>query len=124
MTGYSHQDWKTVLLKPKKHDGEKSIVRRNESVGLTTVSSVTGKPAWKIEEQVDSDVGKPVKYVSKEDASAIVKGRVERKMTQKDLAQKLNMSVKDIADIESGKAIENKQVIGRIKRILGLDREK
>lgn len=119
MSGYSHQDWNTVVLKPKKPVEEKATVRK-DSAGLTTVSAVTGKPAWKIEEQVDSDVGKPVKYVTKEDASAIVKGRVEKKMTQKDLAQKLNMSVKDIADIECGKAIENKQKIGQIKRLLGL----
>lgn len=118
-SGYSHQDWTTVVLKPKKPTVEKSIVRK-DFVGHTTVSSVTGKPAWKIEEQVDSDQGKPVKYVSKEDAAAIVRGRVEKKMTQKDLAQKLNMSVKDIADIESSKAVENKQIIGKIKRAIGL----
>ena len=41
-------------------------------------------------------------------------------MTQKDLAQKLNIPVKMINEIESGKAIHNPQVISKIKRILNI----
>lgn len=120
MSEYSHQDWKTVVLRPKKEVEVKTVAKGAAGVSTSTVSTATGKPAWKIEEQVDSDVGKPIKLVSKEDASAIVKGRVEKKLTQKELAQKLNMQQKEIADIEAGKAVENKQVLSKIKRALGL----
>jgi ribosome-binding protein aMBF1 (putative translation factor) len=42
------------------------------------------------------------------------------KLTQKDLACKLNMQIKDIQDIESGKALENKMVLSKIRKMLNL----
>jgi ribosome-binding protein aMBF1 (putative translation factor) len=41
-------------------------------------------------------------------------------MTQKDLAQKINLPVKTINEIECGKAKHNPQVVSKIKRILNI----
>lgn len=117
---YTHQDWKQVILKPKKVEEAKENVTKS-SVVKTTVSTVTGKPAWKIEKEVDSDSGKPLIYVSRDDASNIIKGRVDMKLSQKDLANRLNMQFKYIQDIESCKAIENKQDLAKIKRFLKIE---
>jgi len=112
---FEHQDWNTVVLKKKLAQPEKALVNKTSHA---TVSSATNKPAWKIEQQVDGESGKPIVYVSREDAQKIIGGRVGKKMTQKDLANRLNMQVKDIQDIETCKAVENKAVLAKIKRFL------
>jgi len=75
---------------------------------------------WKIEQQVDGDNGKPLQYISKADSQLIIQGRIAMKLTQKDLACKLNMQIKDIQDIESGKSLENKMVLSKIRKCLNL----
>lgn len=115
---YNHQDWNTVILKPKKEVAGGDAAAKTARPGFAIAAG--GKPAYKIEQQVDGDSGKPLNYVSKEDAQKVVAGRVAMKLSQKDLAMRLNMQVKDIQDIESGRAIENKQVLGKIKRLLGI----
>lgn len=111
----AHQDWTTVVLKPKKTPTETQPVCKQ---GTCSISAATNKPAWKIEQQVDGDSGKPINFVSREDAKLIVSGRVAKKLSQKDLAARLNMQLKDLQDIESCKAVENKAVISKIKRFL------
>jgi ribosome-binding protein aMBF1 (putative translation factor) len=113
---YDHQDWSPVVIGKTKGDNVKKDTARKQVI--STTSSATNKPAWKIEQQVDSDVGKPIKYVSKEDSNKIIKARVTLKLSQKDLAQRLNMQVKEIHEVESGKAVENKAILSKIKRFL------
>jgi ribosome-binding protein aMBF1 (putative translation factor) len=114
----SHQDWEPVVFKKKNTEVQKEAQRRQSAQAASaTVSKTANKPAWKIEKQVDGD-GPPVTYVSKDDANKIVQGRVAMKLSQKDLAQRLNMQFKDIQDIENGKAVENKAVLSKIKRFL------
>uniref|UniRef100_A0A4W6CJW3 Endothelial differentiation-related factor 1 n=1 Tax=Lates calcarifer TaxID=8187 RepID=A0A4W6CJW3_LATCA len=50
----------------------------------------------------------------------IQKGRQDNGLTQKDLATKINEKPQVIADYESGKAIPNNQVMGKIERAIGL----
>jgi ribosome-binding protein aMBF1 (putative translation factor) len=115
---YSHQDWTPVILK-KKPEQQKVVVQKHVKEAAS-VSATSNKPMWKIEQQVDSDVGKPIIYVSKDLSKKILAARVAAKLSQKDLAQKLNMQMKDVQDIESGKAIENKLILGKIKRCLNI----
>ena len=46
------------------------------------------------------------------------KYRLNRGFTQKDLATKLSIPIKDINEIESGKAKHNGPLMGKIKRIM------
>ena len=114
--GYSHQDWKTVVMKPPKEATKVQVMPKTQGAATTHA----GKPAWKVEQQADSDVGKPVNYVSADTVRTIIGGRTAAKLTQKQLAQRLNIPEKDIKEIESGKAIENKGLLSRIKRALNL----
>ena len=83
-----HQDWQEVVF--KKTVGKGTTTARSASV--ETASSVSSKPAWKIEMDVDSETSKrPLELVNREDAQRIVRGRCDKKLTQKDLATKLNM---------------------------------
>lgn len=112
--GYAHQDWTPVIMKAKKTQTE--AVPKVQAVTTTPA----GKLAWKIEKQVDSDLGKPLNYLPHDTIRAIIGGRTSAKLTQKQLAQRLNIQEKDIKDIEAGKAIENKALISRIKRFLNI----
>lgn len=108
-----HQDWETIILnKPTS-----STVAKTTPPATLTASQ---KPAWKVEKQVDADTGKPLTYVDPSTAKSIVSGRVARKLSQKDLARRLNVSEKEIKDIESGKALENKALLSKIRRELGI----
>ena len=51
---------------------------------------------------------------------AIQTARMEKQLTQKDLAQKTNEKPSVIQDYESGKAIPNPQILGKFERILGV----
>jgi ribosome-binding protein aMBF1 (putative translation factor) len=113
---YDNQDWNVVIL--RKSEKNTSIEQKSKQTPVATSTTIANKPAWKIEQQIDSDVGKPLQYVSREDAHKIIQGRVQKKLSQKDLATRLNMQVKDIADIETCKAIENKLILSKIKKFL------
>lgn len=112
---FNHQDWNPVILKKKECVVKETIIKTDKQ---NQVSSTTNKPLWKIEKQVDSDAGKPIDYVSRDDAQKIISGRIAMKLTQKDLATRLNMQLKDIQDIESCKSIENKLTLSKIKKFL------
>lgn len=114
--GYAHQDWKEVIMKRPREESATTPVAK----GPAPTTAVGGKPAWKVEQQVDSDKGKPLNYVSADTARSIVGGRTAAKLTQKQLAQRLNVPEKDIKDIEAGKALENRALLARIRRALNM----
>jgi putative transcription factor len=133
---YSHQDWTPVVVK-KKVAPVKEAVARTAAMAVATGIGGTGKvgsqcnhathnahnsdiPAWKIEKMVDGDSGPAVLRVSKEDAQAIIKGRVAMKLTQAQLARNLCIPEIDIKNIEAGKAVQNKALLARIKKALKL----
>ena len=66
-----------------------------------------------------NDAGTIVK-VSMDVSKAIQTGRLEKKLSQKDLGVKINERPNIIADYESGKAIPNPQVLSKMERILGI----
>ena len=110
------QDWKQVVFKKqtKSKDSRQPMV-------AATASTMSSKPAWKIEQMVDSDESKkPLDRVSKADAQRIVLGRCAMKLKQQDLATRLNMPIKELQEIEACKAVENKAVLSRIKRFLNV----
>ena len=89
-----HQDWETVILKkpPKKpvHDGK------------------TKKPPLEGHEfnipKISGDLKK-----------SIQQARLAAKLSQKDLANKLNVNLKTIVDYENGKAIPNNNFIRKLE---------
>jgi ribosome-binding protein aMBF1 (putative translation factor) len=112
------QDWDVVTFKKK----ENQVIKNKQAV--TSTSSVTNKPLWKIEAQIDSDSGKPLQYISTIDSQMVIQGRIAMKLTQKDLACRLNIQTKDIQEIESGKALENKLILSKIKKIFNITTSK
>ena len=113
---YNHQDWETVVLKKTK----RTEIQKDRVKHDVPISSTTNKPIWKIEQQIDNEGGAGIKRVSKEDAQKIILGRVAMKLSQKELANKLNMQVKEIQEVESSKAFENKSILSKIRRTLSI----
>lgn len=64
------------------------------------------------------------KTVDKSICKLIQQARLQKGMKQKDLANKLNIQVTVIQNIESGKSIEDKALINRIARTLGIQLKK
>ncbi|KAF8078155.1 multi protein bridging factor 1-domain-containing protein [Lyophyllum atratum] len=51
---------------------------------------------------------------------AIQDGRMGLKLSQKDVAQKINEKPSVLQDYESGKAVPNAQILGKLERVLGV----
>ena len=89
--------------------------KRYGAGGNTSAHSATVMSARKLEETDELKHQKVDKSLSQ----AIQQGRAAKKMTQKDLATKINEKPQVIQDYESGKAIPNGQIIVKIERALG-----
>lgn len=61
-----------------------------------------------------------VKKVDVSVGKAISQARQEKKLTQKDLATKVNEKPQVINDYEAGRAVPNQQLLGKIERALGV----
>ena len=96
---FHHQDWETVVLKkPKPPPKNTPKIKNTEG-----------------EEGSECNLMKaPVSLKTK-----IQKARMTLKMSQKDLATKMNLPVKTIQEYENGKAIPNNKFIASLERHLG-----
>ena len=102
-----HQDWDTVYITPKKTnqvDGDKKKQYVKSKEQKMNEKEEEGKLTHK---KMDVNFGKTLQ-----------KYRLSQNMTQKDIAKKLNIPVKDINEIESGKMKHNGQLMGKIKRLM------
>jgi len=115
------QDWTTVTLsKPKsktqpatQKTANTSSVNSASAVVAATTSSKTGGSG-------DDDT-KKTKYIAKATSDAVRTARCEKKLTQKELAQKCNMDVSIIAEIErGGNCVYNAGHVNKIQSVLGV----
>merc|ERR1712003_42136 len=60
-----------------------------------------------------------IQKVDRNLSKAIQQARMAKKMTQKDLATKINEKPQVVGEYESGKAVPNGQIIVKIERALG-----
>ena len=67
------------------------------------------------------DDTKKTKYIAKVTSDAVRTARCEKKLTQKELAQKCNMDVSIVAEIERGSnCVYNATHVNKIQTILGV----
>ena len=122
-----NQDWTPVIIRrpPTKEEIKEKQMQKAEGETPKSYSTkanvtATGQPAWKIEAQIDGEDGKGLKRTPKEEAQKIVSARVAMKLSQAALAQRCNIQAKTIQEIESGKAFENRAILAKIKKTLGV----
>jgi len=106
---FDHQDWKNIVIKSTHGN------KLNKKIVTTVRRKETN--VKQIEEKVENDDLKHQKY-DKSIAELILQKRLILNLTQKQLAQKLNIPHKIIADIESNKGIYNQQHYLKIKGFL------
>ena len=105
------QDWTPVVLK-KRVENPKPIA--------TTAPSASSLANVGIYKAASDDDTKKTKYVSKATSDAIKTARCEKKLTQKELAQKCNMDAAIINEIERGVSVYNAAHINKIQAALGV----
>jgi ribosome-binding protein aMBF1 (putative translation factor) len=105
------QDWTPVVLNKRPNTANAST---NKPVATTT-SSLANVGVYK----ADDDM-KKTKYVSKTTSDTIKVSRCEKKLTQKELAQKCNMDVAIISEVERGGGVYNAAHINKIQSVLGV----
>ena len=107
-----HQDWKPVIVRT-------SDKQREEQKSSSKKLSDSQLKEQKILKQVEEG-DLQHKKVPPEIRKQIQQKRGELKWTQKQRAQKVNLQVSVINEIETGKAKYNPQHITKIKRTLGI----
>ena len=110
-TNLQHQDWKQVIIKTAKNDESAKGGHKSKKL------SEGQQREKKILKKAENDELKHDK-IKKELSILIQQGRSSNKWTQKDLANKCNLPISVINEIETGKAIYNPQHINKIKKIL------
>ena len=110
----SHQDWKTISISnPSKKIVEKTIVAKKGDMTMI-------EQQRKLENDTENfSFEKIPNNLSKE----IIDTRIKLKLTQKDVANKLNIQLNLYTELENGKAIysgSTKQLINKLERILSV----
>lgn len=125
------QDWKTIVFRKQINivnvnpvEKEKVQIQNNINRQKNKIlHAPTSQQIWKVEQKIDDEhSSSPIKLVPKDVAQTIMKARVANKMTQASLAKKLNLQERIIKDIESGKAVYNKNLIAQVKKALNLNK--
>ena len=113
----SHQDWDPVVFKKR----IPKTVKEAKAKGLTTQQN-TNKKNVNYENTVSmrklENEEVEIKKIEHSVSKIIQKARMEAKLSQKDLAQKLNLKPTVIQSYEAGKAIPNKMILVKMGKML------
>ncbi|KAJ3073768.1 multiprotein-bridging factor 1 [Podochytrium sp. JEL0797] len=123
-------DWDNVTVIRKRPAGGPTVIKSDSAINAARRSGATvmtekktagGYDAAKMgkveNEEEDFSVAKVNLTVSK----AIQQARMAKKLTQKDLATKINEKQTIVNEYESGKALNpNQQILGKMERVLGV----
>jgi len=112
-----HQDWKPIIFGKNKNT---PAYKQQDKVIVAKVNYKGGVDASKLER--DEEEGKKLKIYGTEYGKKVQNARLEKKWTQKQLGQKLNVKVDIIQKIENGKGLLDGQICNNIFRILGIKR--
>ncbi|KAH0448101.1 hypothetical protein IEQ34_021901 [Dendrobium chrysotoxum] len=136
-TGNITQDWDPVVLtrrKPKSADlkdpkvvnnairsgAEIETVKKFDAGSNKKGSSAASQPAMnarKLDEQTEPAA---LDRVSVDLRLAIQKARLDKKMSQAELARQINERAQVVQDYESGKAVPNQAFLAKMERVLGV----
>lgn len=117
------QDWTTVTMsKSRRHtsSSETSAPSQSNSNSASAVVAAITKPLGSGSGSGSEDDHKKTKYIAKVTSDAVRVSRCEKKLTQKELAQKCNMDVSIISEIERGGCVYNPTHVNKIQSILGV----
>ena len=111
----NHQDWTPVILTKKPEKSISNNTLRSGGFATRTKHNPNAQHLTKIAGETETF---KIKKVSSSIGKEIQKGRLAKKMTQKQLAQAINVVPKVINEFESGKAVKNEGVKRKIANYL------
>ena len=118
------QDWTTVTMsksRPQKDAGAAAGPHRTAASITASMNSASAVVAATTSaSKGNDDEAKKTKYIAKATSDAVRSSRCEKKLTQKELAQKCNMDVSIIAEIERGGCVYNATNVNKIQSVLGV----
>lgn len=109
----SHQDWNPVVFNLKNKQTPKNKPTPDE----TTVTLKKHHFTTNLQKFDGDDIITP-KKLNLSLSKQIQQARTNQKMTQKQLAVKINERVEVVRDYENGKAIPSQQIINKLRRVL------
>ena len=120
----SHQDWTPVVIRKNTNTNQKKANSSNlvpkQGVNKQNTSIKTEK-VWNGVNPNDEPETRPVK-IDKEFGQQILKARLEKKMTQKNLANAISIPDTVIAEYERGIGLHNGNYISKIKKYLNINK--
>lgn len=112
------QDWTTVTLSKPKSKTQPATQKMATS-SVNSASAVVAAITAPVKTNDDDDA-KKTKYIAKVTSDAVRTARCEKKLTQKELAQKCSMDVSIIAEIERGTCVYNAAHVNKLQSVLGV----
>ena len=109
------QDWTTVTLSKSK---TQPVTQKSTTGSTSSVNSASAVVAATT--AGGGDDMKKTKYIAKVTSDAVRTARCEKKLTQKELAQKCNMDVSIVAEIERGGCVYNAAHVNKLQSVLGV----
>ena len=107
------QDWTPVSLSKNRPATVGTALASTCANNSASAASATASAA--------DDIPKKTKYIAKATSDTIRQTRCDKKLTQKELAQKCNMDVSIIAEIErGGNCVYNPAHVNKIQTVLGV----
>ena len=107
------QDWTPVSLSKNRPAIVGTALASSSANNSASAASATASAA--------DDIPKKTKYIAKATSDTIRQTRCDKKLTQKELAQKCNMDVSIIAEIErGGNCVYNATHVNKIQSVLGV----
>lgn len=103
-----HQDWNTT-----KWQKPLSVVKKDDK-------KHENPPGTSLFRKLDSGEPEPLPVLNVDIRVKIQQGRLAKNMTQKQLANAINVQPNIISDYESGKTIPDNKVLSKISKALGI----
>jgi putative transcription factor len=117
------QDWTPVTMSKSRPSSTTATYKDVAASMAATKNSASAVVAaiTSVSKIDDADNAKKTKYVAKATSDAVRTARCEKKLTQKELAQKCNMDVSIVAEIErGGNCVYNATHVNKIQSVLGV----
>ena len=111
----SHQDWEPVTFGTKKSTGSTQPKSDGPKKPLANIHAI------KVEQLADSGEARlEKKMIDTKAVSAVIKKRGELKLTQSELAVKINVSPNIIKSLEQNKEQYNTNLLSKLQKVLGI----
>merc|ERR1712057_33150 len=111
--------WDEVVFHKHASTGPPPKAAKNSRGPTEAVAKFDKSQSSKMGKLDDADEAGHIETVGLGMQIKIQQARLAKKMTQKQVATAINEKVQTVNEYESGKAVPNQQVLGKLERILG-----